>query len=141
MIGEPAGIIPRPTVSEVTMADPNLMLLYVARSKASRAFYADLLQRQPVEESDNFAAFALDSGLMLGLWARDKVEPAAPPAGVGAEIVFPVADYAAVDALCADWRRRGLPIAMEPKELDFGRTFVALDPDGHRLRVFAERRP
>ena len=22
-------------------------------------------------------------------------------------------------------------------ELDFGRTFVALDPDGHRLRVFA----
>ena len=24
-----------------------------------------------------------------------------------------------------------------PTDLDFGRTFVALDPDGHRLRVFA----
>ena len=23
--------------------------------------------------------------------------------------------------------------------MDFGRTFVALDPDGHRLRVFAPR--
>jgi catechol 2,3-dioxygenase-like lactoylglutathione lyase family enzyme len=122
------------------MPDPNLILLYVAKTQASRAFYADLLSRQPVEESQNFAAFVLESGLMLGLWARDKVEPAAPRAGVGAEIVFPVADYPAVDAICADWRQRGLPIAMEPKELDFGRTFVALDPDGHRLRVFAERR-
>ncbi len=58
------------------MPDPNLMLLYVEKPKASRAFYADLLDRQPVAESENFAAFALQSGLMLGLWARDKVQPA-----------------------------------------------------------------
>jgi catechol 2,3-dioxygenase-like lactoylglutathione lyase family enzyme len=141
MICGPGGIVRRQAYEVQIMADPNLTLLYVAKPKTSRAFYAALLDRQPVQESDNFAAFALDSGLMLGLWARDKVEPAAPPAGVGAEIVFPVADYAAVDALCADWRGRGLSIAMEPKDLDFGRTFVALDPDGHRLRVFAERRP
>ncbi len=123
------------------MPDPNLMLLYVEKPKASRAFYADLLDRQPVAESENFAAFALQSGLMLGLWARDKVQPPAPPLGIGSEVVFPVASAAAVDALCADWRQRGLPIALEPTELDFGRTFVALDPDGHRLRVFAERAP
>jgi hypothetical protein len=27
-------------------------------------------------------------------------------------------------------------MAQAPTELDFGRTFVALDPDNHRLRVF-----
>ncbi|WP_277425783.1 hypothetical protein [Lysobacter enzymogenes] len=37
----------------------------------------------------------------------------------------------------ADWRGRGWPIVQAPVELDFGRTFVALDPDGHRLRVFS----
>ena len=30
-----------------------------------------------------------------------------------------------------------LAIAQAPATLDFGHTFVALDPDGHRLRVFA----
>ena len=31
----------------------------------------------------------------------------------------------------------GFPIALEPTTLDFGYTFVATDPDGHRLRVCA----
>jgi predicted enzyme related to lactoylglutathione lyase len=35
-----------------------------------------------------------------------------------------------------DWRKRGLTIAQAPTSMDFGRTFVVLDPDGHRLRVF-----
>jgi predicted enzyme related to lactoylglutathione lyase len=25
----------------------------------------------------------------------------------------------------------------QPTDIDFGRTFVGLDPDGHRLRVFS----
>jgi hypothetical protein len=37
----------------------------------------------------------------------------------------------------ADFSRRKLPIAQEPTAAEFGYTFVALDPDGHRLRVFA----
>jgi len=28
-------------------------------------------------------------------------------------------------------------VAQKPVDMDFGHTFVALDPDGHRLRVFA----
>lgn len=31
----------------------------------------------------------------------------------------------------------GATIALPPTELDFGRSFVAVDPDGHRLRVYA----
>jgi len=30
-----------------------------------------------------------------------------------------------------------VPIALPPTDLDIGRSFVALDPDGHRLRVYA----
>ena len=55
----------------------------------------------------------------------------------GAEIVFPADDAAAVGAVYDDWRTRGVAIAQEPTKMDFGTTFVGLDPDGHRLRVFA----
>jgi len=119
------------------MSDINFVILYVDSPAKSAAFYADLLGRQPVEASPTFAMFAMQSGVMLGLWSRHTVEPAATAAGRGGEIAFTVADGAAVDATHADWSRRGLKVAQAPVELDFGRTFVALDPDGHRLRVFA----
>jgi catechol 2,3-dioxygenase-like lactoylglutathione lyase family enzyme len=117
------------------MPDPNFVLLYVESPAASAAFYADLLGKAPVESSPTFAMFALGSGVMLGLWSRRTVEPAAA-LGDGGEIAFSVADRAAVDATHADWKERGLPILQSPTEMDFGRTFVAGDPDGHRLRVF-----
>jgi hypothetical protein len=63
------------------------------------------------------------------------VAPAATAAAGSSEIVMPVADRAALQALLADWRDRKIPIAQEPTQMDFGYTFVALDPDGHRLRV------
>jgi hypothetical protein len=79
--------------------------------------------------------FAMKSGVMLGLWSRHTVEPAAAAAGGGGEIAFTVGDGKTVDATHGDWKKRGVRIAQEPTDLDFGRTFVALDPDGHRLRV------
>jgi predicted enzyme related to lactoylglutathione lyase len=79
----------------------------------------------------------LRDGVMLGLWSRDTVEPkAASKAGAG-EVAFTVADATVVNATHADWLKRGLTIAQAPTQMDFGHTFVALDPDGHRLRVFA----
>jgi catechol 2,3-dioxygenase-like lactoylglutathione lyase family enzyme len=84
--------------------------------------------------------FALDSGVRLGLWSRATVEPAATtPAGGGGggELAFTVPDPEAVRRTHAEWAWRGLTIAQPPSEMDFGHTFVALDPDGHRLRVYA----
>jgi predicted enzyme related to lactoylglutathione lyase len=116
------------------MPNPNFVLFYVENPAASARFYERLLDRPPVEVSPTFALFALGSGTMLGLWSRHTVEP--PPAAGpgGCELGFPLAE---VDAACAVWRDRGARIVQEPVDLDFGRTFVALDPDGHRLRVFA----
>jgi predicted enzyme related to lactoylglutathione lyase len=119
------------------MPDPNFVLLYVDNPPSSAMFYADLLGKQPVESSPTFAMFALGSGVMLGLWSRETVEPAVTSAAGSGELAIAVVDRDAVETMHTDWTRRGLKIAQEPTDMDFGRTFVALDPDGHRVRVFA----
>jgi len=121
---------------ENAMSDPTFVLLYVTDPAVSSAFYTTLLGRPPVESSPTFVMFALKSGVMLGLWIRHEVTPAATAPG-GGELAFTVADAAAVTATHAEWAGRGMTIAQAPTQLDFGLTFVALDPDGHRLRVFA----
>ncbi|MEJ6005189.1 VOC family protein [Paucibacter sp. AS339] len=118
---------------------PNFILLYVASPIESAAFYARVLGREPVESSPTFAMFALDAGLMLGLWARHTVLPtvdAVSPHASG-ELAFAQASNEAVDAVYGAWRELGLPIIQSPTVMDFGYTFTAIDPDGHRLRVFA----
>ena len=118
------------------MPDPNFFLIYVDNPAASAAFYEGLLEHGPAAASPTFAMFALSSGAKLGLWSRHTVEPAATEAG-GGELAFAVESRQRVEALHGEWRTRGLRIAQPLTEMDFGYTFVALDPDGHRLRVFA----
>ncbi len=123
------------------MSDPSFIILYVDNPPTSAGFYTGLLGKAPVEASPTFAMFALDTGVMLGLWSRHTVEPSATATAGGGEIAFVVADADAVRSTHADWTLRGLTIAQAPTDLDFGHTFVALDPDGHRLRVFAPTAP
>ncbi len=118
------------------MRSPNFIILYVDSPEISGTFYAKLLGRQPVETSPTFVMFVLDNGFKLGLWSRHTAQPAAAAAGGGAELVLAVATPEAVDATHADWAGRGLGILQAPADMDFGRTFVALDPDNHRLRVY-----
>lgn len=119
------------------MSHPNFMILYVSNPLASAAFYQNLFDKQPLEASPGFALFALDSGLMLGLWLRSEVQPAAGAAvASNGELVFALDDRQQVQARHDDWRQRGLPILQAPQQMDFGYTFVAADPDGHRLRVY-----
>ena len=115
------------------MPEFSLVALYVDSPQKSAAFYRGLLGRDPIEQSDTFVMFPLRDGAALGLWSRHTVEPAAQAGGGGTELCFLEPD---VDAVHAAWRDRGLPIAQPPTDMEFGRTFVALDPDGHRLRVF-----
>jgi predicted enzyme related to lactoylglutathione lyase len=118
------------------MTDPNLVILYVADPRASAAFWSDLFGRAPVELADTFAMLPLGGALMLGLWKAGDVAPAARVTGGGTEICLSVADRAAVDTTHADWTARGLAILQPPTEMDFGYTFTAADPDGHRIRVY-----
>ncbi|GJD62178.1 VOC family protein [Methylobacterium frigidaeris] len=118
------------------MLQPTYTLLYVDDPEASGRFYAALLGLTPVEAGPTFVLFAFEGGLKLGLWSRHTVVPAATVAGGGTEIAVTVADDAALETTHAEWASRGLPILQAPTDMDFGRTFVALDPNGHRLRVF-----
>ena len=123
------------------MNPPNIVILYVANPSLSAAFYAQLLGKPPVESSPTFAMFALDHGMMLGLWARSGVEPATQTQPGSGELAFTVADKQAVEDQHAAWLAKGIRIAQPPTSMDFGYTFVGLDPDGHLLRVFAPSQP
>ncbi len=119
------------------MPEFSFVLLYVDVPERSARFYADLLGAPVLESSPTFAMLPLQPGVMLGLWSRHTVEPAPAASrgadqGGGAEIAFTERD---VDAVHADWSARGIPILQPPTDMDFGRTFVATDPDRHRLRV------
>lgn len=116
---------------------PSYTLLYVDNARVSAVFYQALLDLEPVELSDTFALFVLPGGFKLGMWGRADVQPA-PRALAGAtELCFSLPETALVDQHYSDWRARGVTIAQTPCNMDFGRTFVGLDPDGHRLRVLA----
>ncbi|MDN4988054.1 VOC family protein [Bradyrhizobium arachidis] len=119
------------------MADFNLVVLYVNDAQASSAFYQTLLERPVAQSSPKFVVLPLGNGAMLGLWQRDAVEPpSASPAG-SSEISWAVANAEAVRKTYDTWMTRGVRIAQPPTAMPFGHTFVALDPDGHRLRVLA----
>lgn len=117
------------------MAAANLIILYVENCGKSTAFYRDLLEREPDVAAPGFASFTLADGMSLGLWTRANVQPPAASGGAEGEIAFMVKTPAEIEARLADWTGRGLPIAQPLTTMDFGPTFVALDPDGHRLRV------
>ncbi|MBV8658248.1 MAG: VOC family protein [Burkholderiales bacterium] len=119
----------------------NYIILYVDDPQRSATFYSRLLWKPPVESSPTFCLFELDSGVMLGLWSKHTVEPAPAAVGSGSEVAFSVASHEAVEAIYNDWVMWGMKIAQRPTQMDFGYTFVALDPDQHRLRVFVLTEP
>ncbi|MBE9604959.1 VOC family protein [Acetobacteraceae bacterium H6797] len=117
------------------MFTPDLTILYVTDAEASARFYTRLLGREPVEASPGFALFVFEGGHKLGLWRRDGVVPPATMTGGGTELCFLAEDDAALEACHAEWVAQGLKIIQAPVAMEFGTTFTALDPDGHRLRV------
>lgn len=120
------------------MQDPNFILLYVNDPQASARFYADLLGKPAIEASPTFAMFPLANGTMLGLWKRDTVQPAASGQPGAGELAFAVeGGRDEVTRRHAEWKAKGLEMLQAPTTMDFGFTFTAQDPDGHRLRVFA----
>lgn len=108
-------------------------LLFVTNPQKSSLFYQEILELQPIEESPTFVMFALKNGVMLGLWSKYTAEPRVDAPAGAFEICFPAEN---VDALYEEWGRNHVTVAQKPTDMDFGRTFVVLDPDGHRIRVY-----
>jgi predicted enzyme related to lactoylglutathione lyase len=122
------------------MQNPKLdwVLLFVDDTQKSAAFYSRLLGQQPVpppKSPTEFVMFPQPSGWTLGLWHKSEAIPAATPPG-GSEISVTEETADAVRARHEQWVSLGVNIVQPPTTLDFGTTFTALDPDGHRVRVF-----
>ena len=118
------------------MTTPNMTILYVTDVRRSTAFWTDLLGIAPVEAADTFAMMPLAGGMRLGLWGIAGVAPSSSTLGGGGEICISLGSAVEVDATHAAWAAAGRTILQPPTDMDFGRTFTAADPDGHRIRVF-----
>lgn len=114
-------------------ASLGFVLLFVANPQKSSLFYQELFEMKPIEESPSFVMFALKNGVKLGLWSKYTAEPRVESPAGALEICFSTTD---VDALYENWGKKLITIAQKPTDLDFGRTFVVLDPDGHRIRAY-----
>lgn len=119
------------------MFKPSTLLQYVRDVATSATFYSGILGTAPVEQSPGFALFLLGDGAALGLWQRDDVQPPVTVEAGAAELAMVVANPDEVRQLHDAWRALGVQIAQAPVALEFGHTFVGVDPDGHRLRVYS----
>lgn len=114
---------------------PNLIILYVDNPITSSGFYQKLFNKEPDVMFPTWAAFSFKNGLNLGLWSTTASDFASCGEGNRTELSIMVKDIKEVDALYQQWLESGVQIEQEPKQAVFGKTFVALDPDGHRIRV------
>jgi predicted enzyme related to lactoylglutathione lyase len=112
------------------MSEIEDILLAVADPETSARFYAGLFGCRPVMAGPDRALFVLSSGRALGLLRRIGHEQVC-------EVDFPLEGVEAVDQAHIDWWDRGARILTPPMDTPPGRSFVAGDPDGHRLRVYA----
>jgi catechol 2,3-dioxygenase-like lactoylglutathione lyase family enzyme len=116
-----------------------MIILYVRNPRESVEFYSGILNHSPVEVHPNFAMLPLAKEMMLGLWAISDVAPTAAISTPSGELGITVTDRAAVLETYKNWQGLSVIMIQEPSEMDFGFTFTATDPDGHRIRVIAMR--
>lgn len=117
--------------------EPSVIVLYVDNLPISSMFYQDLLTLTPAETSITFHSFKLSNGMSFALKARHSVVPAAEGKSGHGELAFILDNPKKVDELFAQWQTKKIEILSPPSALPFGYTFVATDPDGHRLRVLS----
>ncbi|KOC91245.1 VOC family protein [Winslowiella iniecta] len=114
---------------------PNLIILYVTDPLRSCAFYQSLFGIEPDAIFPTYSAFSFENGLNLGLWSTHAQDFTSGGSGHRTELCFLVESEKQVEELYQNWQQLGVEIEQRPVTAIFGRTFVALDPDGHRLRV------
>lgn len=117
--------------------NPSYVILTVADPLASAAFYGSILGTPLLEAQETFALLRMNDATLLGLWSSRTIQPPVSVAAGSTELCFTLATRETIDACHETWKAKGLPIVQAPVEADFGYTFTALDPDGHRLRVLA----
>jgi predicted enzyme related to lactoylglutathione lyase len=117
------------------MPTPNLVLLYVKDPLHSAAFYEKLFQQAPEAKFPTYASFAFANGLHVGLWSTAAKNFVSGGSGHRSELAFMLDNEQQVRDLHDTWHKQGVVIEQALHKAVFGLTFVATDPDGHRIRV------
>ncbi|MFW7525388.1 VOC family protein [Vibrio ostreicida] len=112
------------------------IVLYVIDIHASQTFYADLFNCKPTPLSPTFVAINLADNIKITLKQTAQLTPASDVTGGGTELSVAVADQARFEEVYRVWDAQGVVFAQYPEAHCYGLNFVALDPDGHRIRVF-----
>jgi len=114
-------------------------LMYVDDIDLSKAFYTEIFKCDAQVLSPTFIAFSLSENCTIELKQLAQVSPPATVTGGGSELSIEVESAEALTDLFECWRQKSVEFIQTPTELIFGLTFVAVDPDGHRIRVFSQR--
>lgn len=117
------------------MLIPNLLLFYVQNPLASALFYEKIFSLKPIASFPTYVAFTFENGFTFSLWSTQATDFVSDGVGHRAEISFMVKNEELVRKLRKQWSEMGVTIEQDLHEAVFGLTFVALDPDGHRIRV------
>lgn len=117
------------------MLTPNLLLFYVKNPLDSALFYEKIFSKKPVASFPTYVAFSFENGFTFSLWSTQATNFVSGGTGHRSELSFMVSNEQAVRDLRKQWEILEIPIEQDLHEAVFGLTFVALDPDGHRIRV------
>ncbi len=117
------------------MLVPNLIIFYVKNPLESANFYTSLFGVKPVQSFPTWVSFSFPNGLHFALWSTKAKDFVSEGNGSRSELSFLVPNDQEVHRLHEEWVRLGVKIEQPPFKAVFGMNFVALDPDGHRIRV------
>ena len=117
------------------MPNPNLVLFYVKSPLESASFYEKIFAQKPVASFPTYVAFSFSNGFTFSLWSMEAKNFVSSGTGNRSELAFMVSNENEVRSLHDSWKKMGVVIEQELHQAVFGLTFVALDPDGHRIRV------
>jgi catechol 2,3-dioxygenase-like lactoylglutathione lyase family enzyme len=114
---------------------PNLLLFYVKDPLRSASFYEKIFLIKPTTLFPTYVVFSFENGLTFSLWSLHAENFLSDGTGHRSELAFLVENEAAVYEIRKQWENLGVSIEQDLHTASFGLTFVALDPDGHRIRV------
>lgn len=124
-----------PSLKGTTMTASVVTIVYVNDAPAAARFYGELLGMRPSFETPGYITFDLGPGADLALWSGQLATPS-PDVSRTSEVCLAIDGGSdQVNAIFGEWKSHGVTILEEPHDEGFGRTFLASDPDGNRIRV------
>jgi len=117
------------------MLIPNLLLIYVEDPLKSADFYEKIFELEPTAKFPSYVAFTFENGFTFSLWSLTAKNFLSSGTGHRFELSFMVEDENKIREIYKSWCDLEVNIEQDLHEAVFGLTFVALDLDGHRIRV------